>query len=154
MEFLDHLPQWGFPVNPKIDIGKGIEFLIEYYEKENHAYTLSVRGKNVAVVGPSETILGFGLRKIIDSCDIGYYSINTQLSSTRGSVNINLNSSNSEFEISINHRIRLEKIGVAAITLHPRTTKQQFMGKSNWQLIKDLKKSVKNPVIGRVFYTN
>ena len=34
---------------------------------------------------------------------------------------------------------RLEKIGIAAITLHPRTTKQQFSGQSNWQLIKDLK---------------
>ena len=33
IEFLDHLPKWGFPVNPKIDIGKGIEFLMEYYEK-------------------------------------------------------------------------------------------------------------------------
>ena len=32
-EFLDHLPKWGFPVNPKIEIGEGIEFLIEYYEK-------------------------------------------------------------------------------------------------------------------------
>ena len=32
-EFLEHLPQWGFPVNPKIEIGKGIDFLLEYYEK-------------------------------------------------------------------------------------------------------------------------
>ena len=31
--FLDHLPKWGFPVNPKIEIGEGIEFLMEYYEK-------------------------------------------------------------------------------------------------------------------------
>jgi len=43
---------------------------------------------------------------------------------------------------------RLEKIGVSAITLHPRTTKQQFSGKSNWNLIKDLKQSVNIPVIG------
>ena len=44
--------------------------------------------------------------------------------------------------------LRLEKIGIAAITLHPRTTKQQFTGQSNWQLIKDLKQAVKIPVIG------
>ena len=43
---------------------------------------------------------------------------------------------------------RMEKIGVAAITLHPRTTTQQFMGKSNWNLIKELKQSVNIPVIG------
>jgi len=43
---------------------------------------------------------------------------------------------------------RLEKIGIAAITLHPRTTKQQFTGRSNWNLIKDLKKSINIPVIG------
>ena len=33
IEFLEHLPKWGFPVNPKIEIGDGIEFLMEYYEK-------------------------------------------------------------------------------------------------------------------------
>ena len=43
---------------------------------------------------------------------------------------------------------RLEKIGIKAITLHPRTTKEQFSGKSNWQLIKELKEELKIPVIG------
>ena len=42
----------------------------------------------------------------------------------------------------------LEKIGVKAITLHPRTTKQQFRGLSNWDYIKELKSAVKIPVIG------
>jgi len=42
----------------------------------------------------------------------------------------------------------LEKIGVKAITLHPRTTKQQFKGLSDWIHIKELKKSVSIPVIG------
>ena len=32
-EFLDHLPKWGFPVNPKIEIGMGIDFLMDYYQK-------------------------------------------------------------------------------------------------------------------------
>ncbi len=32
-EFLEHLPQWGFPVNPKIETGEGIDFLLQYYEK-------------------------------------------------------------------------------------------------------------------------
>ena len=32
-EFLEHLPQWGFPVNPYIQTGKGIDFLIDYYQK-------------------------------------------------------------------------------------------------------------------------
>ena len=50
--------------------------------------------------------------------------------------------------VSTQAGLRLEKIGVAAITLHPRTTKQQFMGKANWQLIKDLKLAVNIPVIG------
>ena len=43
---------------------------------------------------------------------------------------------------------RMEKIGVAAITLHPRTTTQQFTGKSNWNLIKELKQAINIPVIG------
>ena len=50
--------------------------------------------------------------------------------------------------ISTKAGILMEKIGVAAITLHPRTTKQQFSGKSNWNLIKELKHSVKIPIIG------
>jgi len=43
---------------------------------------------------------------------------------------------------------RLEKIGVSAITLHPRTTKQLFTGLSNWHFIKELKSEVSIPVIG------
>ena len=50
--------------------------------------------------------------------------------------------------VSTEAGVRMEKIGVAAITLHPRTTKQQFTGKSNWNLIKELKQAVKIPVIG------
>ncbi len=50
--------------------------------------------------------------------------------------------------ISTEAGVRLEKIGVKAITLHPRTTSQKFTGKSNWNLIKELKESVKIPVIG------
>ena len=30
-EFLKYLPKWGFPINPYIEIGKGIDFLIDYY---------------------------------------------------------------------------------------------------------------------------
>ncbi len=43
---------------------------------------------------------------------------------------------------------RLENIGVKAITLHPRTTKQKYKGKANWDLIKNLKQNVSIPVIG------
>ncbi len=43
---------------------------------------------------------------------------------------------------------RLEKIGVKAITLHPRTTCQRFEGEANWDLIKMLKENVSIPVIG------
>jgi tRNA-dihydrouridine synthase B len=43
---------------------------------------------------------------------------------------------------------KLEKIGVKAITLHPRTTSQKFSGLSNWSLIKELKEAVNIPVIG------
>ena len=50
--------------------------------------------------------------------------------------------------ISTKAGLRLEKIGVKAITLHPRTTSQRFTGKANWDLITELKKAVKIPVIG------
>ena len=50
--------------------------------------------------------------------------------------------------ISTEAGILMEKIGVSAITLHPRTTEQQFSGQSNWNLIKELKNAVNIPVIG------
>ena len=50
--------------------------------------------------------------------------------------------------VSTEAGIRLEKIGVKAITLHPRTTSQKFTGKANWNLIKELKESISIPVIG------
>tara|TARA_Y100001970_G_scaffold235264_1_gene294140 strand:+ start:241 stop:1221 length:981 start_codon:yes stop_codon:yes gene_type:complete len=43
---------------------------------------------------------------------------------------------------------RLQNIGVKAITLHPRTTKQKYKGKANWDLIKTLKEDISIPVIG------
>ena len=33
IEFLDYLPELGFPVNPHIKIGKGLKFLKEYYHE-------------------------------------------------------------------------------------------------------------------------
>tara|TARA_Y100000814_G_C12311014_1_gene395037 strand:- start:679 stop:1287 length:609 start_codon:yes stop_codon:yes gene_type:complete len=43
---------------------------------------------------------------------------------------------------------RLEKIGVKAITLHARTTKQRYTGNADWEYIRILKNSVNIPVIG------
>ena len=33
LEFLNQLPKWGFPVNPFIEKGNGIDFLIDYYKR-------------------------------------------------------------------------------------------------------------------------
>lgn len=43
---------------------------------------------------------------------------------------------------------KLETLGVKAITLHPRTTKQAYTRSADWELIKNLKKNVSIPVIG------
>lgn len=50
--------------------------------------------------------------------------------------------------VSTKAGILLENLGVKAITLHPRTTKQSFTGNADWSLIRDLKKNVSIPVIG------
>ena len=42
----------------------------------------------------------------------------------------------------------LESIGVAAITLHPRTTSQKFEGNADWSLIKMMKENSSIPIIG------
>ena len=55
---------------------------------------------------------------------------------------------NSDKIISTQAGKLLEEIGVKAITLHPRTSKQRFTGKSDWNLIKELKDSLSIPVIG------
>ncbi|MDD4183811.1 MAG: tRNA dihydrouridine synthase DusB [Candidatus Izemoplasmatales bacterium] len=41
-----------------------------------------------------------------------------------------------------------ETAGVSAIAIHPRTKTQLYSGKSDWQIIKDIKENVKIPVIG------
>jgi tRNA-dihydrouridine synthase B len=42
----------------------------------------------------------------------------------------------------------LQKAGVKAIALHPRTARQTYKGTANWKLIKLLKETVSIPVIG------
>lgn len=43
---------------------------------------------------------------------------------------------------------RAQKIGIAAMTLHPRYRTEGFAGKSDWSLIKRLKQEITIPVIG------
>jgi nifR3 family TIM-barrel protein len=41
-----------------------------------------------------------------------------------------------------------EDYGVSAVTIHPRTAVQGYSGKADWNIIKQVKKSVRIPVIG------
>jgi len=50
--------------------------------------------------------------------------------------------------VSTEAAVRLEKFGIKAITLHPRTVNQQYTGKANWDLIKEMKEAVSIPIIG------
>jgi len=42
----------------------------------------------------------------------------------------------------------VEEAGASAITVHPRTRKQGYSGKADWNIIKQVKENVKIPVIG------
>lgn len=42
----------------------------------------------------------------------------------------------------------LQQAGAAALAVHPRTRSEMYQGKSNWQIIKDVKQAVTIPVIG------
>ena len=42
----------------------------------------------------------------------------------------------------------LEDYSIAAISIHPRTKKQGFSGKSDWNIIKQLKEKINIPIIG------
>ena len=42
----------------------------------------------------------------------------------------------------------IERAGASAITVHPRTRKQGYSGKADWNIIKEVKENVNIPVIG------
>ena len=50
--------------------------------------------------------------------------------------------------VAIEAGLLLQKIGIKAVTLHARTTKQSYTGFSDWKLIKELKENLDIPVIG------
>ena len=56
------------------------------------------------------------------------------------------------FENGTGYAVEIAKIaescGVSAIAVHGRTRKQYYSGKADWDVIKDVKKAVKIPVIG------
>lgn len=51
------------------------------------------------------------------------------------------------FDELINFLLRLQDIGLGWVSVHPRTTKQKYTGKADWNVIADLKKYLSIPII-------
>lgn len=49
---------------------------------------------------------------------------------------------------AVDFAMRMENAGADYVIIHPRTRSQMFSGKSNWQIIRDIKDKVAIPVVG------
>lgn len=56
--------------------------------------------------------------------------------------------SQDEWRTVLNLLTRLEEIGLAFVTIHPRTATQLFSGQANWSILKDAVNALSIPVIG------
>ena len=98
---------------------------------------------------PKVTKKGAGSAAMKDLCRMEEITAAVVESAGDTPVTVNIRAGCAETnKVSVKAGEILEKNGVKAITLHPRTTKQQFKGLSNWEHIRELKQAVNIPIIG------
>ena len=123
-------------------VSKSAKYINEYFQPD-------IIDINYGCPVPKVTKRGAGSAALKDLClmkDITQAVIDS-VGSTPVTVKMRLGWNENQIK-STEAGILLEKVGIKAITLHARTTKQLFTGEAKWRYIKELKEAVNIPVIG------
>ena len=117
-----------------------------YIEKHMHPDLIDI---NMGCPVPKVAIASQAGSALLKDPDKVYEIVSSVVKSVNVPVTVKIRSgwdNNSINAIEIAKKI--EAAGASAITIHPRTRKQGYTGKADWNIIKEIKKAVSIPIIG------
>ncbi|MCH1429728.1 MAG: tRNA-dihydrouridine synthase family protein [Chlamydiales bacterium] len=98
---------------------------------------------------PSNTVVGRGAgSSLLRTPDILYKIVRNMSSSIPIPVSVKIRSGFEDTSLFTEVLSAVQDAGASFITIHPRTKRQGYSGKANWQLIADAKKYLNIPVVG------
>ena len=124
---------------------EAIEYAVKYLNDNSSAVIIDI---NMGCPAPKVTKNGEGSKLLLD-LELVDQIVKTAVNNSRIPVTVKMRTGwDSENIVAVKAAKIIEAAGASAITIHGRTRSQFYSGKSDWNIIKEVKDSVKIPVIG------